>query len=216
MTMITSFGTIATMLLVSTLSMSYAQSELGMPPMESAEPATENSLSNQGLKPAPDTSLSNSGIPQQEQEEDELTVAVIDAVPNNNYRICGGTIGETPVNFGCEITLKGSVLNGDGSGRQAYTWPLEELKQLKNTMLYACVMGEEEKKVSCNVTGIPQTVGAEITIDWSESSRMQVPATFSTMEEQPDQIMKRMASQDQTQADRDNSNNDEEEGDEND
>lgn len=78
---------------------------------------------------------------------------------------------------------------------------------IRTTFGQVCVMGEEEKKVSCNITGIPQTIGTEIIIDWSESSRMQVPATFSTMEEQPDQIMKTMTSQSQSQADGDNSSN---------
>ena len=79
-----------------------------------------------------------------------------------------------------------------GNTKAVYTWPVTELKKLKNTMIYVCVMGKEEKKVACNITGIPQRIGTEIIIDWSESSRMQVPATFSSMEEQPGQIVKRM------------------------
>jgi hypothetical protein len=50
------------------------------------------------------------------------------------------------------IALKGSELNGDGNTKAVYTWPITELKKLKNTMIYACVMGEEEKKVSCNIS----------------------------------------------------------------
>lgn len=164
--------------------------------------------------------LSNQGLSQQEIiERDKFTLSVIDAVPTNNYRLCGGTVGETPVNFGCEVTLKGSQLNGVGDIQSAYEWPIVDLKKFKNTMIYGCVIGVEEKKVSCNVTGIPQTAGTEIVIDWSESSRMSVPATFSPVDEQPNEIVQRMASeqgqgQSPTQTVSNNNDNEEEEEDE--
>lgn len=171
--------------------------------LDSAGQLPDNQLSNSGQDPIPEPA---------DDGKREFTLAVTNAVPQDTYKLCGGTIGIITMNWGCEATLKGSQLNPDQNNeRSAYKWPIEAINDFQGTMIYACVIGETEKKVSCNVTGIPQVEDTQLTIDWSKPSRMPVPATFSQIDESMNQIEQRMGQQRQQQSNNDNEEEEEDE-----
>lgn len=131
---------------------------------------------------------------QQLQPESSLSLShfkvfVQNAIPTNDYRICAGSTGTVPSNFGCERSFKGSELLDTG-----YDWILTASP--KNTILYGCVIGDTEKKISCNVSAMPQEgQTTELSIDWSQPSPMDLPSTFRQYDTTYPQLLTEMNQQ---------------------
>jgi hypothetical protein len=115
----------------------------------------------------------------------QFTLQVTNAVLDNEYRLCGGTVGGTPMNFGC--SGRGTELTNNWN----FTLP-----NSLNSQLYGCVIGDTEKKVSCSVTTLSQTdVTQNLVIDWSKKSAMGMPDTFRIYESDLDDILAEMDSE---------------------
>ena len=190
--------------------------------MESAEPGTENSVSNQGLQPksTPDTSLSNSGIPKEEPDNNDIVLEddqvafrfrMENGVVGNTYRLCASVTGEIIENMGCD-QKQYTAEDDTGDGSIGHIWVFSLSGKIKNSMLYGCAIGDNEKKVSCNITSLPTPPAEQVlNLDWSESSPMDMPATFRPYVSSEDDIRQQAASQQQQQKEEGNNNEDEDE-----
>ncbi len=188
--------------------------------IEPVLPGTENSVSNQGLQPVPDNQLRNSGLVPKEQEKplepDEVrfVFGVEHGELNHNYRLCAGITGEFIQNFGCDSYTWD--IETDTSGSIGHYW-LFSIENAKNSMLYGCVIGDTEKKVSCQVTALPQPPTEQrVTIDWSKPSPMDMPPTFRPYISDAGDLRAEMQgmAQSQRQNDDKGNNNDDEDEDE--
>jgi hypothetical protein len=112
----------------------------------------------------------------------QFTLKVTNAVPDNMYRLCGGTVGGVPMNFGCGGT--GTELTNNWN----FTLP-----NSLNSQLYGCVVGDDEKKVSCSTAPLSQTDTTQnMVIDWSKKSATGIPDTFRIYESDLDDIIAEM------------------------
>ena len=109
----------------------------------------------------------------------QFTLQVTNAVPDNIYRLCGGTVGGVPMNFGC----------GGRGTELTKNWNFT-LPNSLNSELYGCVIGDTEKKVSCSLATLSQTdVTQNMVIDWSKPSATGMPEHFRPYESDLDDII---------------------------
>lgn len=125
-------------------------------------------------RPAPDTNLEEFANLRPNQAL--FSIFVNNAEPNNDYRLCGGTVGNVKENFGCGEILKGSqLIQGYGS-----TWKFSRSGDTSNSDLYGCVIDNTKKQVSCDVAIMAETGNQRsLYIDWSLPSNMGIPSHFS-------------------------------------
>lgn len=175
--------------------------------MEPVEPGTENSVSNQGFQ----TQTLN-------PDELKFVLTVENGTIGGIYRICAGTTGEVIKNFGCKDLNAYTPEIDAGSGNLSHWWLIsfEDEGNLRNTMLYGCIIGDTEKKVSCDMTSLPYLPAEEeMIIDWSRPSKTDMPPTFSPYFGDESNIgpqqFQQPQSERQNEGDRDNNNEEEEE-----
>lgn len=195
--------------------------------MEPVLPGTENSVSNQGLQPVPDNQLSNSGIIPKDNElgdsglpkktitleDNEIAFhfTMINGEMNSIYKLCGGIMGNEILNFGCDQKQWTAEVD-TGRNRLGHIWVFSLQGDIGRNQLYGCIIGETEKKISCDTTNVPTPpTEQELIIDWSQPSATGLPSTFSQTpgEESIDRsdIQRQGQGQGQSQSDNDSDNN---------
>jgi hypothetical protein len=189
--------------LVLVVTIAYGQSEMGMPPM-------------------PDNQLSNDGIPKKTLTLDNDDIAfhliMTNGKMNSIYKLCAGVMGPNPTNFGCDQKQWTPEVD-TGRDQLGHIWEVSISGDVGQDSFYGCVIGETEKKVSCNMTSVPTPpTEQQLIVDWSQSSAINLPATFRPYPSDEDTLKAEMQRQQQGQPGSDNNNNleEEEEEDEND
>jgi hypothetical protein len=184
--------------------------------MEPATPGTNNQLSNSGVIPKDNTNPPDDPDGKRDIILDDNEIAfrltMINGKMNSIYKLCGGIMGSEILNFGCDQKQWTAEVD-TGRNRLGQIWVFSLHGDTGANQLYGCIIGESEKKVSCNTTSVPTPpTEQELIIDWSQRSATGIPSTFSQTpgSQSIDREDIRRQSQQQSEG---NNNDDEEEDD---
>lgn len=103
-----------------------------------------------------------------------FTVSAIQPNPATNYKVCGGFMGETDANFGCQ-SLSGADLQRFGYQFRFLDHDLDP----QQTKLYGCIIDDTTNMSFCDSLPLPAPGGSSLlSIDLTKPSKMPLPAHF--------------------------------------